>query len=88
MYSNCVRRMEYKLAWEYFINCDLKKMLILSFDLADYEKFQYKKTRALTFLISDRKQSLEDKLLTTFNEPHITIESKTHSKKHVINVIK
>jgi hypothetical protein len=79
MYSNCVRRMEYKLAWQYFINCDLKKMLILNFDLADYEKFQYKKTRALnrfdmTFLISNRKRSLDDKLLTTFNEPLITIE--------------
>jgi len=78
MYNNCVRRMEYKLAWEYFINCDLKKMLILNFDLADYEKFQYKKTRALnrfdmTFLISDRKRSLDDKLLTTFNEPLITV---------------
>jgi hypothetical protein len=69
--------MEYKLAWQYFINCDLKKMLILNFDLADYEKFQYRKTRALNrfgmrFIITDRKRSLEEKLLTTFNEPLIT----------------
>jgi hypothetical protein len=42
----------------------------------------------MTFLISNRKRSLDDKLLTTFNEPLITIEWKTHSKKHVINVIK
>jgi hypothetical protein len=57
--------MEYKLAWQYFINCDLKKMLILNFDLADYEKFQYKKTRALnrfnmTFLISTNKTDRHD----------------------------
>ena len=90
MYNSDVRsstfitkRLEYKLAWHLFIDETIEKILVVSFDSPDFDKFQYKKSKALNrfamgFIVTNRKLSFKQKLLDTFNKP---ISNKRNNRK-------
>lgn len=81
------RRMEYKLAWNYFMEEKLNKIFVSNFDNETPEMFQENKTKVLYryglgFSIFNRQLSFYDTLLQAFNEPLI-VNSKHYVQRQM-----